>query len=117
MKQLLIIFSLFFVTSCTTLNKEVNWFKQGEIAATRGELKLELPKLAEKHKEVPLTSEMYQQYEAGFLVGLDKFCDVNQAFNFAVKGINYGGQCDERPNFAQFQSEWNRGYDQFMFPE
>jgi len=57
----------------------------------------------------------YSLYLKGRNKGLDKFCDVSNAFDFALKGLHYKGQCKGRANEQQFKVEWQRGYDQFMY--
>ncbi|WP_028864081.1 DUF2799 domain-containing protein [Psychromonas aquimarina] len=94
-----------------------NWFKTGERSAVSGELLVSAVNLAKEMKLDAVTASDYEEYLQGYQQGLDKFCDVNNAFLMGAKGHRYHGQCEGRRNEPQFKYEWARGLAQVIYPK
>ncbi|MGF1758303.1 DUF2799 domain-containing protein [Photobacterium sagamiensis] len=94
-----------------------NWFKVGQSSAIQGDVILSSQNLSNEMKLDSIFPIDYQQYSDGYAKGLDEFCNVKNAFVFGAKGHRYHGQCEGRRNEPHFKYEWERGFEQAMFPK
>lgn len=114
---MLSIFLITFLTACAgdidALAKQGDWFAVGEQDGVRGlpsRSLSDLNKLAEKTGSINLS---VGNYEAGYHVGIEKYCDVNNAYEIGLSGMQYLGVCAYRADGLRFRMEWQRGYDYF----
>lgn len=91
------------------------WLEGGERAARTGMAKLDKAGLEEKLKE-PVSEEHYQLYQQGFESGQKAFCDPNKAFDYGMTGQHYMDQCAGMDNETEFKFNWDRGFQQYLFP-
>lgn len=53
-------------------------------------------------------------YEAGYNLGVDRYCDVANAYDIGLSGMQYLGVCSYLPDGLRFQMEWQRGFQDFQ---
>lgn len=97
------------------IDKEIDWFRLGEKSALKGEFYVEKDVLLTQLHSEMITNAQYLMYEKGFKQGLQSFCQVSHASDFARTGHYYQGQCLGMAHEVQFKEAWYRANRKFMF--
>ncbi|MGF1719790.1 DUF2799 domain-containing protein [Vibrio kyushuensis] len=116
MKLLKILVLVSVLSGCSSTGS-LSYTNIGERTANRGELQLTFDELTEFEGNKGLTEQQYAEYKIGYKVGKDSFCDVNNAFQWGLKGNRYQEQCSGYQTEPQFRYEVERGFNRFISPE
>ncbi|HIF9179763.1 TPA: DUF2799 domain-containing protein [Photobacterium damselae] len=109
----LIILALFGCSSVVMPDK--SWHDLGRDLALRGGIIVDYQSFEEKYTNRSPSLNSYQEYQDGYLVGLESFCDPNKAFEYGAQGIIYQGQCKGFKNEPEFRFYWQNGRDRVLF--
>lgn len=120
MKKLALVLGVLALSACSSQqishDPQTMWTEAGKRAAQTGMAKLDKSGLEAKLKGEAVTDEHYQYYLDGFAQGQKNFCDPNKAFDYGMTGQHYMDQCAGMPDEEQFKYNWNRGFEQYLFP-
>ncbi|WP_028024628.1 DUF2799 domain-containing protein [Enterovibrio calviensis] len=53
-------------------------------------------------------------YEAGYNEGVDRYCNVDNAYDIGLSGMQYLGVCSSKEDGVRFQLQWQRGFEDFQ---
>jgi len=52
-------------------------------------------------------------YENGYSVGINEYCNPDFAYQIGVNGQYYEGVCEGTDNAQKFRMEWQRGWNEY----
>lgn len=108
----------FILSACVSgvADKNKDWSKLGEKVAMRGDALVNEQVFNDQYADTHSTAAIFMLFQKGYAKGLTSFCHIDNAFKYGIKGGNYHGQCDQFPRGVEFKYEWNKAFQQFMFP-
>lgn len=86
-----------------------NWEALGVLDAEKGQVKKSpeyLKKLLDEYNSVTVD---YHAYEKAYNLGLDTYCELENAFLLGLAEQPYIGVCRKYPNAIEFYERWNAG--------
>ena len=101
------------ISACNSLYSPETLAQKGEwsvIGVHDGERGLPSRSLADLQKLAGNNPIDFNTYDAGYQQGIERYCNVNNAYSLGLTGIQYSGVCANQPDGLQFQMEWRRGY-------
>ncbi|MGF1705585.1 DUF2799 domain-containing protein [Enterovibrio baiacu] len=101
------------IDSAESLAAEGKWQAIGESDGVRGLPSRSLSDLAELARKAGVAANV-NNYESGYASGVDKYCDVNNAYDIGLSGFQYLGVCANTPDGLRFQMEYQRGFEDFQ---
>ncbi|MEZ8148630.1 DUF2799 domain-containing protein [Enterovibrio norvegicus] len=105
------------IDSAESLAAEGKWQAIGESDGVRGLPSRSLSDLAELAQKAGVASANVGNYESGYMSGVDKYCDVNNAYDIGLSGFRYLGVCANAPDGLRFQMEYQRGFEDFQYAD
>lgn len=115
MRALIILFSLIFINSCTSLSKEEcasqDWFKLGKKNALNGNHEPNVQKYEKNCAEFKITIES-EKYIQGFDHGLSEYCSDEKAYELGENGSTKHGMCEEKND--KFGKYYRKGYKKYV---
>ncbi len=102
------------VDSIDSLIKKGNWVVVGERDGVRGLPSRSLTELDVLANAVGVEKVDIVSYENGYNSGIEKFCDVGNAYSIGLSGMQYFGVCSYKSDGLRFRMEWQRGFDHFQ---
>lgn len=117
-KYLMVILTAFMlgcvgVNDTNALIKKGDWKAVGESDGMRGLPARSVSDLDSLALKAEVTSVDLFSYEAGYNSGIERYCDVGNAYDIGLSGMQYMGVCAYRTDGLRFQMQWQRGYDYF----
>lgn len=100
--------------STASLVEDNNWIQLGQQDGLRGvpqRSPKEINALAAKYDASKIS---YNNYEEGYLAGIDRYCNPSQAYQIGLDGNQYFGVCESHVDGQRFRMEWRRGYDNYL---
>lgn len=105
---LMLLTTLFACTSTTQqLAEEGDWYAIGYQDGIRGNDQRSSRELTK------LGSANHSDYDQGYLVGIEEFCNPNHAYHVGLSGQHYDGVCEGTEDAQKFRMEWQRGWDDY----
>lgn len=95
------------------LIKEGNWVAIGERDGVRGLPSRSLSDLDELAQQAGAENADVGNYERGYHQGIERYCDIDNAYDIGLSGMQYLGVCAYTADGLRFRMEWQRGYDYF----
>ncbi|WP_255555710.1 DUF2799 domain-containing protein [Enterovibrio paralichthyis] len=102
------------VQNAESLVKEGKWQAVGEQDGVRGLPSRSMTDLEELAQRAGVDNVDVNEYEAGYNEGIDRYCDVGNAYDIGLSGMQYLGVCSYLPDGLRFQMEWQRGFEDFQ---
>lgn len=119
-RLLFIVISILFLTACSamvsteTLVKQNKWYEVGLRDGERGLTSRSMSELNALAKNNGLFAPNVVKYETGYKIGIDRFCNLDNAYDIGLSGMNYNGVCANQPDGLQFSMDWQRGFSDFQ---
>lgn len=119
-RLLFIVISILFLTACSamvsteTLVKQNKWYEVGLRDGERGLTSRSMSELNVLAKNNGLFAPNVVKYETGYKIGIDRFCNLDNAYDIGLSGMNYNGVCANQPDGLQFSMDWQRGFSDFQ---
>lgn len=95
------------------LIKEGKWVPIGERDGVRGLPSRPLSDLNQLAQQAGVDAVDIAGYERGYNEGIDRYCDIANAYNIGLSGMQYFGVCAYKLDGLRFKMEWQRGFDYF----
>lgn len=111
---------LTFIVGCVGLNdttaliKKGDWTAIGERDGMRGLPSRSIADLDKLALSAGVESVNLGNYETGYNTGIERYCDVGNAYEIGLSGMQYLGVCAYKSDGLRFQMQWQRGYDYFQ---
>ena len=113
-------FLALFIVGCVNIDnidsliKKGNWVVVGERDGARGLPSRSLTELDVLADAAGVQKVDIISYEDGYNTGIEKFCDVGNAYSIGLSGMQYFGVCSYKSDGLRFRMEWQRGFDHFQ---
>ena len=106
---LLTMLTTLFACAATTeqLVQQGDWYTIGYQDGIRGNNQRSINQLSK------LGSTKHSDYEQGYMVGLEEFCNPNHAYQIGLTGQHYDGVCEGTEGAQKFRMEWQRGWNEY----
>ena len=92
------------------LAQKNDWHEVGVIDGELGHYQRSMPELEQLNS---LTSLAYEDYKKGYIIGLEKFCSPDYAYEHGIDGVEYQGQCKNTAHEELAVQRWSEGYQSF----
>ncbi len=102
------------MVSTETLVKQNKWYEVGLRDGERGLTSRSMSELNVLAKNNGLFAPNVVKYETGYKIGIDRFCNLDNAYDIGLSGMNYNGVCANQPDGLQFSMDWQRGFSDFQ---
>lgn len=96
------------------LVKKGDWQAVGQRDGERGLPSRSLSELQSLAKKAGVQQADISDYESGYQAGLERYCNVGNAYDIGLSGMQYNGVCNNQDDGLQFQMEWQRGFNDFQ---
>lgn len=93
--------------SVEQLAQQGDWYEIGYQDGVRGNSQRTLKELSS------LGVVKQHDYDQGYGVGVQEYCNPNFAYQIGLSGQYYQGACEGTEFAQQFRMEWKRGWDEY----
>ncbi|MDD1782996.1 DUF2799 domain-containing protein [Enterovibrio sp. ZSDZ35] len=102
------------IEDTTNLVQQGDWTAVGERDGVRGLPSRSMSDLQALAAKAGVDAVNVAEYEQGYNEGVDRYCDVNNAYEIGLSGMQYLGVCANMENGVRFELEWQRGFEDFQ---
>ncbi|WP_407331274.1 DUF2799 domain-containing protein [Enterovibrio sp. 27052020O] len=102
------------IEATESLVQKGDWQAVGERDGVRGLPSRSMSDLDELASKAGVQHVDVGDYEAGYNEGIDRYCDVNNAYDIGLSGMQYLGVCANQEDGMRFQMQWRRGFEDFQ---
>ncbi|WP_117235916.1 DUF2799 domain-containing protein [Vibrio maerlii] len=111
MKRIAILASLVLLFGCSAsvqqLADDNNWYQIGYQDGVKGSTHRSYDALNR------LGDANITDYEQGYLVGVEEYCNPDFAYQIGLSGSYYEGVCEGTEDGQRFRMEWQRGWSEY----
>lgn len=119
-RVIFVVSSLIFLSACSSMVSTSSLIKQGKwyaVGLRDGERGLDSRTMRELNtlaQENGTQTADVVLYEDGYQTGIDRYCDVNNAYDIGLSGMTYHGVCGNQENGLKFLMDWKRGFADYQ---
>ncbi|WP_282177961.1 DUF2799 domain-containing protein [Vibrio nereis] len=95
------------VATTEQLAEQGDWYQIGYQDGLSGHTQRSFNNLAS------LGSANQAEYEQGYLVGVEEYCNADFAYQMGLSGQYYEGVCEGTAQAQKFRMEWQRGWNEY----
>ncbi len=110
-KKLTLVLTAGLLFGCASSNEQLaedgNWYQIGYQDGVAGHTQRSLKELSE------LGSVVGSDYDAGYLEGVNEYCNADFAYQMGLSGQYYEGVCEGTEEAQRFRMEWQRGWNEY----
>ena len=112
MRKLVVVALLTILAGCATsieqMAKSGDWYQIGYQDGVSGNVSRSVTELAKLGQANPA------DYDQGYLVGVEEYCNPNFAYQIGLSGQYYEGVCEGTEDAQRFRMEWQRGWSEYQ---